>query len=173
MTTFMQKLKPRLEALPLGATLKNHDVMLATWFGAGRVRPAPGTIGTLAALPFGYAISYFTTPVGLTIAAALLLWLGTKASDSYVARSGKKDDQTIVVDEVVGVWIAAIPAATHWQLWLAAFVLFRIFDIYKPFPATIFEKKENGKGIDVMMDDVVAGIYAFFGVAALALVITP
>lgn len=158
-----------LMPLPAGTTMRDPHVLIATWFGLGRLRPAPGTMGTLGAIPFGYAIAYYTGIVGLVIAALLMIWLGTLAANYYGRKSGQKDDQTIVVDEVAGMWIAAIPAATYPELWAVAFVLFRLFDIYKPWPASFFDKRENGGGFDVMMDDVVAGIFAFFGVAAAAL----
>ncbi|MFN7113273.1 MAG: phosphatidylglycerophosphatase A [Alphaproteobacteria bacterium] len=155
-----------LMPLPEGTSMSNPHILLATWFGVGRLRPAPGTLGTLAAIPFGYAIAYFSGITGLLLAALLMIGIGTMAATYYGRKSGKKDDQTIVVDEVAGMWIAAIPAATHVELWVVAFFLFRLFDIYKPWPASFFDKRPNGGGFDVMMDDVVAGIYAFLGVAA-------
>jgi len=158
-----------LMPLPEGTSMRNPHILLATWFGVGRLRPAPGTLGTLAALPFGYAIAYFTGIAGLLLAALLMIWLGTLSATYYGRKSGKKDDQTIVVDEVAGMWIAAIPAGTYLDLWVVAFILFRLFDIYKPWPASYFDKRPDGGGFDVMMDDVVAGIFAFLGVAAGAL----
>jgi len=156
-----------LRPLPQGAAVNQPHVVIATWFGVGRMRPAPGTLGTLAAIPFGYGIAYVSGIVGLALAAVLLLVVGTIAANDYGRKSGEKDDQTIVVDEVVGMWIAAIPAALHIDLWLVAFLLFRLFDIYKPWPASFFDKRA-GNGFDVMMDDVVAGVYAALGVAACA-----
>jgi phosphatidylglycerophosphatase A len=167
-TTAAPRKKFGLMPLPEGTSMKNPHVLLATWFGVGRLRPAPGTLGTLAAIPFGYAIAYFTGIVGLLLAALLMIWLGTLAATYYGRKSGEKDDQTIVVDEVAGMWIAAIPAATYPELWVVAFFLFRLFDIYKPWPASYFDKRATG-GIDVMMDDVIAGIFAALGVAAGAL----
>ena len=94
----------------------------------------------------------------------------TIAAGYYGRKSGRKDDQSIVVDEVVGLWIAAIPAGTDIRLWLLALVLFRLFDIWKPWPASFFDKR--GKhAFDVMMDDVVAGFYAFLGVATGAFIL--
>lgn len=165
--SFVQKLKPSLRPLPAGASLKQWDVMIATWFGAGLVRPAPGTIGSLAGIPAGYLIWACGGVVTLAVAAALLLAVGSFAAGRFGRKSGVKDDQCIVVDEVVGLWIAAIPAEANLSLWLTAFVLFRIFDIYKPWPASYFDKRA-GSGFDVMMDDVIAGIYAMMGVALLA-----
>jgi phosphatidylglycerophosphatase A len=159
-----------IRPLPAGTTFNNPNVLIATWFGAGRLKPASGTMGSLAALPFGYALQASVGMLGLAIAALLMLWIGTLAARYYGQKSGQKDDQAIVVDEVVGVWIAGIPAATNPVLWIIAFALFRLFDITKPFPASYFDKSERGGAFYVMMDDVVAGIYAFFGVAALSIV---
>lgn len=145
-------------------SLKQPEVLLATWFGAGLLRPAPGTLGTLAALPVGYGLFYFTGYIGLAIAAALLLIVGTIAAHRYGQKSGTVDDQSIVVDEAVGLWIAALPAGESIGLWIWAFFLFRFFDIFKPWPASYFDRNSRN-GFYVMMDDVVAGIYALFGVA--------
>jgi phosphatidylglycerophosphatase A len=154
--------------LPAGAVFTHPQVLLATWFGAGLLRPAPGTLGTLAALPFGYAIAVLTGPIGLAIAAILLLIVGTYAASYYGKKSGTTDDQSIVVDEVVGLWIAALPAGTNIYLWLLAVLLFRLFDVWKPWPASYFDNHSR-HGFDVMMDDVVAGIYTLLGVSVGAL----
>lgn len=163
----MSKFSFGIRPLPAGTQFKDISVLIATWFGAGRVKPASGTVGSLAAIPFGVAISYYMGSIGLAVSALLLLWIGTLAAEAYGKKSGEKDDQAIVVDEVVGLWIAAIPAGTNPTLWLVAFVFFRIMDIYKPWPASYFDKRA-GSGFDVMMDDVVAGFYAFLGVAGTA-----
>ena len=163
------KLKPSIRAVPPGTTFTNPHVLIATWFGAGLLRPAPGTMGSIAAIPFGYAIVTYAGQGGLALAALLLLVIGTIAAGFYGKKSGVSDDQSIVVDEVVGLWIAAIPAGTHFSLWILALILFRIFDIWKPWPASFFDNRSSG-GFDVMMDDVVAGIYALLGVAIAAAV---
>ena len=167
----MNKIKFGLSPLPVGLSPTSPTVLIATWFHSGCLRPAPGTIGTLAAIPFGYAIMSLAGPLGLAVAAILLGIIGTRASTDYGKKSGANDDQSIVVDEVVGLWIAALPAAENLFLWIIAFFLFRLFDIWKPWPASFFDNRCNG-GFDVMMDDVVAGIYAFFGVAIAALAVT-
>ncbi|MDE1152153.1 MAG: phosphatidylglycerophosphatase A [Micavibrio sp.] len=169
---FIDKLKPRIKPVPEGFTMADWPVWLSTWFGAGRLRPAPGTIGTAAAVPVGYAITYFGGWVALALAALSMLCIGIVAADRYGKKSGEPDDQSIVIDEVVGVWIAAIPAEKNLVCWGIAFLLFRIFDIYKPWPASYYDRKKRG-GIDVMMDDVVAGIYAFCGVAVAGLYYMP
>lgn len=165
--SFREKIKPGLRPLPPGLSMSSPVVLIATWFGAGRLRPASGTIGTLAALPVGVLIQYYTGMMGLAIAAVALFIIGTIAAEIYGRKSGNPDDQAIVVDEAVGLWIAALPAEQVPILWVMAFIFFRIFDVCKPWPASFFEKRKGG-GLDTMMDDVVAGFFAFLGVAATA-----
>ncbi len=163
----LAKLKPSIAPLPEGMSKTNIHAIIATWFGAGLSRPASGTIGTIAALPIGYAINYYTHPIFLLGAALLLFVVAMPSVNRYGKASGKVDDSSIVVDEVVGMWIAAAPAFDNVYLWIWAFILFRLFDIFKAWPASHFDKNiKNGFG--VMMDDVVAGIYAMFGVALFA-----
>lgn len=162
------ELKPRLKPLPDGFTFFNPHVLIATWFGAGLVRPAPGTVGTLAGVPFGVAIAWAGGPVYLALAAVILFIIGTISASAYGRKSGETDDQSIVVDEVVGVWIAGLFAHTHLWPWVAAVLLFRFFDVWKPWPARFFDNRCKG-GFDVMMDDVVAGVYALLGVSIVAL----
>ncbi len=169
-SSFFQKIKPGIKPLPEGLPFKNVNALIATWFGAGLLRPAPGTIGSLAAIPFGYGIAYLWGIPGMLLSVTLVMVLGTMASNVYGKKSGEKDNQSIVVDEVVGLWIAAIPAGTDTNLWLVAFILFRLFDIYKPWPASYFDNRGKN-GFDVMMDDVIAGFYAMLGVATGALAI--
>jgi phosphatidylglycerophosphatase A len=168
MGKMISSLKPGIAPLPPGMPFMHPAALISTWCGAGLLRPAPGTIGSLAAIPLGYVIAMIFGTTGLIAAAALLLVIGTMAADRYGKKSGTVDDQSIVVDEVVGIWIAALPAADNIYLWLAAFLLFRFFDIWKPWPASYFDKR-SGSGFDVMMDDVVAGIYALLGVSIGAL----
>lgn len=165
--SFLAKLKPRIRTLPGGVNPYSYEAMLATWFGSGRITPASGTVGSLAAIPFGYAISYCAGPFGLLTAALLLLWAGSIAAGSFTKKAGVKDDQTIVIDEVVGMFFAAIPAETNIGLWALAFLLFRIFDIYKPWPASYFDNRGKN-GFDILFDDVIAGLFAFMGVASVA-----
>jgi phosphatidylglycerophosphatase A len=165
----VQKSRPGIRAIPAGTAMKNWQIWVATWFGSGRLRPAPGTMGSIAAIPFGYFITQTSGFIGLALAALSLLCIGTVAADYYGKRSGTVDDQTIVVDEVVGMWIACIPAEGHWELWLTGLVSFRLFDIWKPWPASYFDNRSKN-GFDVMMDDVVAGVYAMCVVGAWATV---
>jgi phosphatidylglycerophosphatase A len=165
--SLLVKSRPEFRSVPPETTMKDWRIWMACWFGSGRLRPAPGTMGSIAAIPFGFAIAHFAGFIGLALASISLLCLGTLAADYWGKKSGTVDDQTIVVDEVVGMWIACIPAEEHWDLWFIGLVLFRFFDVWKPWPASFFDNRSKG-GFDVMMDDVVAGVYALCGVGAVA-----
>ena len=128
---------------------------LATLGPIGHLRPAPGTIGSLVALGTGYLIANFS--LGVLVAAILGLFiLGIFAAERYGQRTGKKDASEVIIDEVVGQWIplVIIPLEIDW--YIAAFLLFRFFDISKIGPVGHAERFAGGVG--VMADDVVAGI---------------
>lgn len=169
---WLKKNRPRIKEMLPDMSLKQWHVLIATWFGSGLLRPAPGTMGSIAAIPLGYLIASTGGPIALALAALSLMLIGTPAAHRYGQKTGAVDDQSIVVDEVVGMWIAAIPAENHLDLWLTAFILFRLFDIYKPWPASYYDNRSRS-GYDTMMDDVVAGFYAFPGVATIALFYLP
>lgn len=160
---------PHFKKLPNGLKITDWRIILATWFGSGLMRPAPGTMGTLAAVPFGMYIQHVGGMMALCIAIAVVFAIGLYVSDYYEKKSGEHDASSIVIDEVVGIWIAAIPAATEPFLWVMAFILFRIFDILKPWPVSMYDKRKTG-AYNVMMDDVVAGILALLGVATFAII---
>lgn len=150
------------------------SVILASWFWSGWIRPAPGTWGTLAALPFAWAIWHVFGPSALLIAAAAAFASGCWAAGRYDALSGGHDSGEIVIDEVAGVWltlalmgllipeIAAYPAAVAYA---SGFLAFRLFDIAKPFPISWLDRRVGG-GLGVMLDDIVAGLFAFAAVYA-------
>lgn len=133
--------------------------LLATWFGSGLLPKAPGTWGSLAALPFAALISFLFGPWGLLVAAAIIFGIGIWASDLYASRSGTSDPGTVVVDEVAGQWLALFPVALDWTLYPVAFLAFRFFDIIKIWPANWMDQRLKG-GFGIMADDIVAGIYA-------------
>lgn len=164
---YIEKITPGIRPLPPSARAQDYDVLLATWFHVGRLKPGSGTWGSLMAIPVGFAIAYFGGITGLVLAIIGIIWIGIKTSDSYGKKTGETDHQGIVIDEVAGMWIAAIPAEKNIIFWILAFILFRVFDIIKPWPASYFDKKKRG-GMDVMMDDIIAGVYAFLGVAAIS-----
>lgn len=127
-------------------------------FGSGLSRYAPGTMGTLAAIPFALLLK--SLPVTLFWLLLVVLFIaGVYLCDVASRRLGQHDPGGIVWDEMVAYWltVAFIPVAWHW--WLLAFVLFRVFDIVKPWPIHHVEKKFGG-GLGIMLDDIVAALYA-------------
>lgn len=145
--------------------------MITSWFGTGHLPYAPGTWGSLAALPFAWVIAYAFGPTGLLIASLIALGVGIWATHIVLRSSASKDPSHIVIDEVVGQWIALLPAAPGepWP-WIAAFLAFRLFDIVKPWPASHFDRKVAG-ATGVVMDDVFAGLYAAILIYAAVLLI--
>ena len=143
--------------------------LLATWFGSGLLPKAPGTWGSLAALPFAIAIATLAGPWGLLAAAGLITLVGLWAASVYAAHSEQADPRPVVIDEVAGQWLALVPAALDLRLYAVAFLAFRFFDIVKVWPARLVERKLKG-GWGIMLDDLVAGAYAAaltYGVAFL------
>jgi phosphatidylglycerophosphatase A len=144
--------------------------IVATFFGAGLGKPGPGTWGSVAAVLLwaACAAAFHPTPQALLFALlagiALTLLLGIPASTIVARESGRHDPQFVVVDEVAGQWIALLGSHFNWRHALIALVLFRLFDITKPFPVRQLELLPEGWGI--VLDDVGAGLYAL-GVASL------
>lgn len=138
-------------------------VLIATWFGTGRLPVAPGTWGSLAALPFAWIIAWLFGPRLLLLAAFLLFFIGWWAASRVVRASAVEDPGSVVVDEVVGQWLtlglALVLAPSSVAVYIAGFVLFRIFDVAKPWPARWIDQHVKG-GLGVMADDVAAGVYA-------------
>ena len=143
--------------------------LIATFFYVGHMRPAPGTWGSLAALPFAWVIITFTGAYGLIFASIVAYALGLWATKMETAGKDNHDPSEIVIDEVVGQWIALLPIAftvssrgsdalALWPGWIAAFALFRLFDITKPWLVGWADKRDDATG--VMLDDVIAGIFA-------------
>ena len=140
------------------ALLRHPAGWLASGFGSGFSPRAPGTVGTVAALlPW---LWLRTLPVPLyALAVVIAFAIGVWASAWVVRRSGVQDPQVVVWDEFVGVWIALAAAPAGWTWMFAGFALFRVFDIWKPWPVSWADEKLHG-GVGVMLDDVFAGIYA-------------
>jgi phosphatidylglycerophosphatase A len=131
--------------------------VIATWFGCGRSPVAPGTVGTLGALPLWFAVRGGGPKAVLVTAAAMTL-IGVWAAGVFAAERGAKDPQEVVVDEVAGVLVALTAAPPSFAGTALAVVLFRVFDITKPFPTRHAEQLPGGWGI--VLDDVVAGMQA-------------
>lgn len=135
--------------------------LLGTCLFLGYVPKGPGTAGSLGALALAWWLhTYQGIPAaGFAVYAFLLLAPASWAAGRVAEDSGNKDPQIVVIDELVGQWVTLAGVATlNWKSWLAAFVLFRAFDIWKPPPVRQLEKVQGGAGI--VLDDVMAGIYA-------------
>ncbi|MCB9991471.1 MAG: phosphatidylglycerophosphatase A [Rhodospirillales bacterium] len=146
--------------------MKDPAIWLATWFGCGLIKKAPGTWGTLGGLPLGVLFLYETGWPGLLAATILMAIVGYMAADRFEKSTGTHDAGAIVVDEVVGIWVTLlVTPLTHIGL-ILAFVLFRVFDIFKPWPVSYFDKMPGAFG--VMADDVMAGLYAALCIGGLA-----
>jgi phosphatidylglycerophosphatase A len=135
--------------------------LLATWFYCGYAPKGPGTAGSLAAVVIAWFLHEYAGlgPLGFAILALALTGPAIWAAEVTARETGLKDPQIVVVDEVVGQWIAIAGASQlNWKSWCAAFALFRAFDIWKPPPVRQLERLHGGTGI--VLDDAMAGIYA-------------
>ena len=152
---------PRQPALPMS----QPAALIATWFGVGLRRPASGTWGSLAALPFGALLMWVGGPALLLAATVVVFGLGCWAGDLYERADTGKDPGAVVIDEVAGQWLVLLAVPLSWPAYLLAFLLFRILDIAKPWPASWADSRVSG-GLGIMLDDVLA---AAWGLAALLL----
>jgi phosphatidylglycerophosphatase A len=138
---------------------------LAFGFGSGLSPVAPGTMGTLVAIPFTFALKGLG-PVGFWFVLLALFLLGVLLCEHVSRKLGVHDHGGIVWDEMVGYWLSVAFVPLQWQWLLAAFLLFRFFDIIKPWPIRQIDKKIKG-GFGIMADDVVAAIFTIIILAVL------
>jgi phosphatidylglycerophosphatase A len=132
---------------------------LATWFGCGRAPVAPGTAGTLGALPLYLLLSRLSPPLYWSSVAALTA-AGYWASGKMAERLGEEDPSCVVIDEVAGSLLAlGLVRGKGWRSALLALLLFRVLDIVKPPPVSLAERARPA-GIGIMADDLVAGALA-------------
>ena len=144
------------KAAPVWATL------VATFFGLGRLKPGPGTWGSVATVIL-WALACSRIPVAdrlwaTIIAAAIVTLVGIPAATLVARGAGLKDPQFVVIDEVAGQLVALIAVPLVWKTFLAGLILFRVFDMWKPFPIRRLERLPEGAGI--VVDDLGAGLYA-------------
>jgi len=143
--------------------------VIATFFGVGLLRPAPGTWGSAAAVPFAYLIHLLGGFPALLIATLLVFFIGWWATANATRGKEDHDPSEIVIDEVAGQWVALLPVsfgAVHaggdmlalYPGIITAFLTFRLFDIWKPGPVGWADQKSTALG--VMLDDVIAGVLA-------------
>ncbi len=152
--------------------------LIATFFYVGLVPLAPGTFGSLAALPLAWLLHWAGGFPLLALATALVFAIGCWATKQETALGGNPDPSEIVIDEVAGQWVALFPlslglwhagAAPHvfpYPGWVGGFLLFRLFDIWKPWPVSWADNLHGPLG--VMLDDVLAGLLAAICVAMAA-----
>ncbi|MGE5502990.1 MAG: phosphatidylglycerophosphatase A [Actinomycetota bacterium] len=148
-----------------GIAVLHPASMLATWFGAGLLPKAPGTWGSLAALPFAWMMARTGGPWLLAGAAVVCFALGWWVSAIYVRLTGVDDPSEVVIDEVAAQWMVLVPVAPDPVAYLVGFAVFRVLDIVKPWPANWADRSVGG-GLGVMLDDVLAGAW---GIAAMVL----
>lgn len=132
---------------------------IATWFGCGRSPLVSGTVGSLGALPFAWLIHQQLGAQALFVAAWGIFFLGWLASHHFLQKTGcRPDPKDIVVDEVAGQWLLLSALPLTWQGYLVGFVLFRAFDIVKPWPVSWLDTHVKG-ALGVMIDDMAAAVY--------------
>jgi len=136
----------------------NFNTIFVSVFGIGFIPIASGTFGSLAGILIGYILYYINHNL-LYFIIPILFILGVFTSNVYQKQTGEKDSSIIVIDEVVGQLIAMLFIIDNPLLVFISFILFRTFDIFKPWPASYADSKING-GLGVMLDDVFAAIYA-------------
>jgi phosphatidylglycerophosphatase A len=139
--------------------LRNPVHLLAFGFGSGLVPKAPGTFGTLAAVPLYLLLVQLPLPLYL-LALVLAFGLGIWLCDKTARDLGVHDHGGIVWDEFVGFWLTMVAAPAGWLWILLGFLLFRLFDILKPFPINWFDRHIKG-GMGIMLDDALAGSFAW------------
>ncbi|WP_409420789.1 phosphatidylglycerophosphatase A [Pseudaeromonas sp. ZJS20] len=155
-------IKPELKRL----SWRNPLHWLATGFGSGLAPVAPGTFGTLAAVPCYYLVSGWPlwAYLGLLLIGSVAgVWICQSATDAI----GQEDHGGIVWDEFMGYGITMIAAPAGWPWLLAGFLLFRLFDILKPWPIGWVDRQVRG-GLGIMLDDLLAGVMAWLCMQALA-----
>ncbi len=152
--------------------------LIATFFYIGLMRPAPGTWGSAAAIPVVYLVHRFAGFPGVALATLAVFFIGWWATARYTQATGQEDPSEVVIDEVAGMfvtlapvsaglWLAGVPAHVFpWPGWVAGFLLFRLFDIWKPGPVGRADRR--GDALGVMLDDVFAGIFAAIITLAMA-----
>ena len=146
----------------------NINNIFVSVFGIGYIPFASGTFGSVAGVILGYLI-YLINYNLFFLLIPLLLLLGILSSQIYQNKTGEEDSKVIVIDEVVGQLIAMMTVMDDLLLIFFSFIIFRIFDIFKPWLASYFDQKmKNGKG--VMLDDVVAGIYTLITISLIDII---
>lgn len=144
---------------PAGLSYAHPATFLATWGWSGLLPGAPGTWGSLFTLPVAWIIAVQWGPSALFVATVAAFAIGLWASGIYLRHSTNKDPGTIVIDETAGQFLALAVVPVEFWWYVAGFVLFRIADIFKPWPASWADRRLGG-ALGVMTDDIFAAVYA-------------
>ena len=158
----------KIASLPAGRSLAEPMTAIATVGGVGLLPLAPGSWGSLAALPFGYLLGITGGWMALLVAAAIVSAIGWIAADRYVKATGRDDPPEIVIDEVAAQWLAMTVVPMTAMGLIGAYFIFRLFDTFKPWPASWADSELEG-GAGVMLDDLIAGVYSLLPLVALRL----
>ena len=140
------------------AQCRDPVILFAAGFGSGCSPKAPGTMGTIVALP----LVWLAQPMGIWVYLAITLVVtlaGICLAGQAAERLGVHDHPGIVIDEIAGMLITMIAVPSGWPWLLAGFVLFRLFDILKPWPISVLDRRVSG-GFGIMVDDIIAGVMA-------------
>lgn len=143
----------------LGLPFRHPAALVASGFGLGLLPAAPGSWASLAALPIAWILRSALGLGGLAAAAALACAIGWWAAAKLVRAGAGKDPGAIVIDEIAGQWLTLLAASLALPAYALGFVLFRLFDVWKPWPVRWADRRVGG-GLGVMLDDVLAAGYA-------------
>lgn len=157
--------EPKAKTPPMN--LRDPAVLVATGLGIGLLPAAPGTWGSLAALPFAWILQVSIGPWGLAAAIVLVFALGLWSVGRVAGGPAGDDPGSVVIDEVAGQWLTLLVVPPHPMLYLAGFLLFRLADIFKPWPVGWADRTVKG-ALGVMLDDILAALYAGAALALLA-----
>ena len=133
-------------------------LLVATGFGLGRIPVAPGTFGTLAAIPLAWMMAWMDSGTMAFFLVSLIL-LSVYVADRAALIMGQKDPGSIVIDEIAGFCVTMTLVPVGWVSILLGFIAFRCFDVLKPIPVKYFENKFSG-GAGIVLDDIMAGVLA-------------
>lgn len=143
------------------------EKLFLTFFGVGNLKPAPGTWGSIAGAIAGVFILKFAMAQTLFLLSIFIFLLSIKIIDKFEAQTNEHDNGFIVIDEVVGVWLAMYLSHNSWLAIILSVVFFRVYDILKPSVIGRVDKNIKG-GMGVMLDDVLAGFFA--GISSLIII---
>jgi phosphatidylglycerophosphatase A len=150
----------------LGLPFRHPAVLLASWFGIGLLPVAPGSWASLAALPVAWGIRSLFGLAGLAAAAAVAFFIGWWAAGIVAKASAVHDPGAVVIDEVAGQWAVLLASPREPLVYALAFVLFRVFDIWKPWAVGWADRHVTG-GLGIVLDDLLAAVYAILVLSGL------